>query len=201
LLAYLNLPFDVVAANSAEKWRGDDAAQIAQRNAARKLEAYVPKDDCPRLYLAADTLIRVGRRLLGKPVGPDSAGRMLSLLSNRWHWVITGVALSERPEREIYVASERTAVFFRRLTSADIRAYLRTREWQAKAGAYAIQGQAGNFVEAIYGSFSNVVGLPLGLLARILLQRWIAQYPSLEEYLSGDDCPENGPLFDASAGS
>ncbi|MFH1010543.1 MAG: Maf family protein [bacterium] len=172
LLAYLNLPFDVVAAESVEKWQGDSAAQVAQENAARKLQAYVPRDDRPRLYLAADTLIDVGGRLLGKPVGPDSAARMLSLLSGRRHWVVTGIALSEGPRHGICAASDETAVLFRRLTTADIRAYLRTREWQAKAGAYAIQGQAGNFVETICGSFSNVVGLPLGLLTRILQQRW-----------------------------
>jgi septum formation protein len=172
LLAFLNTPFDVVAANTVEIWRGRSAVQVAQGNAEHKLRACVTQSDRPRLFLAADTLIEVGNHLLGQPAGADSAGRMLSLLSGRWHWVITAMALSERPPHEIYATSERTAVFFRPLSTADICQYVHSGEWQGKAGAYAIQGQAGNFIESIQGSFSNVVGLPLGLLARTLSRRW-----------------------------
>jgi septum formation protein len=172
LLAFLNIPFDVVAVNSAEIWSGHNAVQVAQENAVHKLQASAVHGDRPRLFLAADTLIEVGNHLLGQPAGADSAERMLSLLSGRRHWVITAIALSERPPHELYAASERTAVFFRPLSTADIRAYVHSGEWRGKAGAYAIQGKAGNFVERIQGSFSNVVGLPLGLLAGALSRRW-----------------------------
>lgn len=172
LLAFLNIPFDVVASDSSESWSGRHAREIAEQNAARKLQACAPLTDCPRLLLSADTVIEVGGRYLGKPVGPDSAARMLRLLSGRWHWVVTGVALAEEPQSEPLRGSSATAVLFRHLTPGDIREYVRSGEWRGKAGAYAIQGRGGDFVVTIAGSFSNVVGLPLALTARCLQQGW-----------------------------
>ena len=172
LLALLNIPFDIVVARSSETWPGRHACKIAQENAARKLQAYVSNGDRPRLLLAADTLIQVGRHFLGKPIAPESAARMLQLLSGRWHTVITGLALSEDPQKEIRVSCAETAVRFRQLNTTDIAAYLRSGEWRGKAGAYAIQERGAGFVETINGSFSNVVGLPLGLLARCLRHGW-----------------------------
>ena len=111
------------------------------------------------VVLAADTVVAVGRRMLGKPADTAEAARFLTLLSGRRHRVVTGIAV-RRGDRQWGRAVE-TAVRFRRLDAGEIEAYLASREWEGKAGGYAIQGRAGGFVPWIGGSYSNVVGLPL----------------------------------------
>jgi septum formation protein len=111
------------------------------------------------VVLAADTVVAVGRRMLGKPGDAAEAARFLALLSGRRHRVVTAIAV-RRGDRAWSRAVE-TAVRFRRLDAGDVAAYLASREWQGKAGGYAIQGRAGGFVPWIGGSYSNVVGLPL----------------------------------------
>jgi septum formation protein len=111
------------------------------------------------VVLAADTVVALGRRILGKPSDAAEAARFLTLLSGRRHRVITAVAV-RRGDRAWSRAVE-TAVRFRRLGAGDVERYLASREWDGKAGGYAIQGHAGGFVPWIGGSYSNVVGLPL----------------------------------------
>jgi len=119
------------------------------------------------VVLAADTVVAVGRRMLGKPADAAEAARFLALLSGRRHRVITGVAV--RRGTRAWSRTVETGVRFRRLDPLDIERYLASGEWQGKGGGYAIQGRAGGFVPWISGSYSNVVGLPLtetlGLLA------------------------------------
>ena len=123
------------------------------------------------LVLAADTVVAAGRRILGKPADAGEAAEFLMLLSGRRHRVTTAVCLLAcgaagvlRRERLV-----ETAVRMKRLSDAEISAYLRSGEWRGKAGGYAIQGIGGAFVPEIHGSYTNVVGLPLtetaGLLA------------------------------------
>ena len=117
--------------------------------------------------LAADTVVALGRRMLGKPADAGEAARFLTLLSGRRHRVITAVAL--QVSGRVRSRAVTTAVRFKRLARAEIEAYVASGEWQGKAGGYAIQGRAAAFVPWIGGSYSNVVGLPLtetlGLLA------------------------------------
>ena len=137
----------------------------ALRLAAAKAEAVAAGAD--DLVLAADTVVALGRRILGKPASEAEAGAWLRLLSGRRHRVITAVALHRGARRRARAVE--TAVRFKRLTDAEIAGYLASGEWRGKAGGYAIQGHAGAFVPWIGGSYSNVVGLPLtetlGLLA------------------------------------
>lgn len=116
--------------------------------------------------LAADTVVAVGRRIMGKPVDADEARAFLKLLSGRRHRVITGVAL--RLGDEIRARQVETAVKFKRLSDQEIAEYLQSNEWQGKAGGYAIQGIGAAFIPAINGSYSNVVGLPLTETANML---------------------------------
>jgi septum formation protein len=131
-----------------------------------KAEAVDAPDDAATV-LAADTVVALGRRMLGKPADDGEAAGFLALLSGRRHRVITGIALRRGARR--WTRAVETAVRFRRLDAPEIDAYLASGEWQGKAGGYAIQGRAGGFVPWIGGSYSNVVGLPLaetlGLLA------------------------------------
>ncbi len=110
--------------------------------------------------LAADTVVAVGRRIMGKPASRDEAREMLKRLSGRAHTVWTGLALVT-PKGALRTRLVDTKVRFKRLSREEIEAYLETDEWRGKAGAYAIQGRAGVFVRHINGSYTGVVGLPL----------------------------------------
>lgn len=123
----------------------------------------------PAPVLAADTAVVVDQHILGKPANRAEAARMLGLLSARTHEVLTGVAL-RTAERCDYALS-RSRVSFRALDEEEIRAYLATGEADDKAGAYAIQGRAAQFVAALEGSFSGVMGLPLYETAQLIEAR------------------------------
>ncbi|MEE9454946.1 MAG: nucleoside triphosphate pyrophosphatase [Paracoccaceae bacterium] len=136
----------------------------AARMAREKLAAVQAQPD--ELVLVADTVVAVGRRILGKPNDVAAAAQFLMLLSGRRHRVITGIALGLGDK--IWVKQVETMVKFKRLSDSEISGYLRSDEWQGKAGAYAIQGIAAAFVPAINGSYSNIVGLPLHETASLL---------------------------------
>lgn len=129
----------------------------ALRLARSKAEA-VPIE-AGEIALAADTVVALGRRMLGKPQSVDEATRWLHLLSGRRHRVITGVAVAA--PGALRSRSVETIVRFRRLSEADIASYVASGEWRGKAGGYAIQGAAAAFAPWISGSYGAVVGLPL----------------------------------------
>jgi septum formation protein len=119
------------------------------------------------LVLGADTIVVIDERILGKPKDPEDAAAMLRALAGRSHEVLTGVAVlvaGQTPR----VAVERTRVWMSPLGNDEIAWYVATGEPMDKAGAYAIQGLASRFVERIEGSYSNVVGLPVALVYRLL---------------------------------
>jgi septum formation protein len=120
------------------------------------------------LVLGADTVVALGRRVLPKAESEKEARACLDLLSGRRHRVIGGVCLIT-PQGKAMTRTVTTTVAFKRLTAAEIDAYIASGEWNGKAGGYAIQGRAAAFVRFLSGSYSNVVGLPLfetaGLLA------------------------------------
>ncbi|MDE2484339.1 MAG: septum formation protein Maf [candidate division NC10 bacterium] len=122
------------------------------------------------LVLGADTIVECGGCLLGKPKDRDEARRFLCLLSGRSHLVVTGLALVQASDGRTEVGHEVTEVRMRALGDAEIDAYVQTDEPFDKAGGYAIQGAAEGFIEGIKGSFTNVVGLPLGRLRTLLLR-------------------------------
>ena len=118
------------------------------------------------LVLAADTVVALGRRQLGKPADAGEAARFLALLSGRRHRVVTAVGLrAGDAERQRVVE---TAVRFKRLSEAEIAADVASGDWRGKAGGYAIQGRAGMLIPWIGGSYSNVVGLPLAETVALL---------------------------------
>jgi septum formation protein len=110
--------------------------------------------------LSADTVVAVGRRILSKTEYMDEASAALHLLSGRSHWVYTGVCLVT-PGGLFRQKVVETKVRFKRLSTREIDTYLASDQWRGKAGAYAIQGIAGSFVQKLVGSYTNVVGLPL----------------------------------------
>jgi len=134
------------------------------RMALQKAEA-VPAD-AAELVLCADTTVALGRRILGKPRDAADAVSMLLLMSGRRHKVITAVAL--KLGARIWQRDVVTTVSMKNLSDAEISAYIRSNEWQGKAGAYGIQGLAGALIPSINGSFTGVVGLPLSETANLL---------------------------------
>jgi septum formation protein len=155
LLSQLGLFFDVDAAHLDETPReGEAPAAYVGRLALEKAAAVAGKH-AGRIVLAADTTVALGSEILGKPKDDDEAAQMLLRLSGCTHEVFTGIAASGR-SRVV-----RTAVRFRPLTRPEIDWYVATGEPRDKAGAYAVQGKAGAFVEALDGSPTNVIGLPL----------------------------------------
>jgi septum formation protein len=148
---------------------GETARDCAERLACDKALA-VSRARPQDLVLGADTIVVVDEAILGKPVDAEDAARMLRLLSGRVHSVITGVCLVKPAARapEVTVASEATLVTVNQLSDSEIKAYVATGEPMDKAGAYAIQGMASRWIPRIEGDYSNVVGLPVALVYKML---------------------------------
>ena len=156
--------------------RGERPRDLALRLAAAKLNAVA--DEHPGMFvLAADTVVGCGIRCLPKPDDTSSARRCLELLSGRRHRVYGGVAM-RAPDGRLSHRLTATMVAFKRLTPAEIDAYLASGEWRGKAGGYAIQGLAALFIRSVQGSYSNVVGLPLWETGSMLAG---LGYPVLQE--------------------
>jgi septum formation protein len=134
-------------------------AHYAQRIAAAKLDAVAPRH--PQSFvLAADTVVACGRRILPKPEDANTVRRCLELLSGRRHHVLGAIAIAAPGGQRIARLVD-TAVIFKRLSEAEIAAYVAGGEGLGKAGGYAVQGHAAVYVRTISGSYSNVVGLSL----------------------------------------
>jgi nucleoside triphosphate pyrophosphatase len=160
------IPDAIVAPEIDERpLAGELPRACALRLALAKAEAIAGDEDIA--VLAADTVVALGRRMLGKPSDPREAAAFLRRLSGRRHRVVTGLALRRGLQR--WSRAVETSVRFKRLNEGEIAGYLASGEWEGKAGGYAIQGRAAGFIPWIGGSYSNVVGLPLtetlGLLA------------------------------------
>lgn len=144
--------------------RGELPRACALRLARQKAAAL--ECGAGELVLAADTVVALGRRMLGKPEDRDVAEAFLRMLSGRRHMVYSGIALCTADTCRSRVVA--TAVRMKRLDVDEIEGYLASGEWQGKAGGYAIQGIGGAFIPWIGGSHSNVVGLPLTETAGLL---------------------------------
>lgn len=133
---------------------------LARRLAREKAAAALKLAPAGAFLLAADTVVAAGRRILPKAEDAAAARACLALLSGRAHRVYTAVRLIT-PDGKGRERLVETRVTFKRLSAAEIDAYIASGEWHGKAGAYAIQGRAGSFVLQIVGSYTGVVGLPL----------------------------------------
>ena len=135
------------------------APEVALENAYRKASSIAPAE-VP--VLGVDTVVSLGREIFGKPRDAEHAAETLEALAGRRHVVISGVCLIDGDR--VQTAAAHTTVEFRALDRAAIDAYVRTDEWQGRAGAYAIQGRGATLVARIEGDYLNVVGLPVSTL-------------------------------------
>jgi septum formation protein len=168
LLTQLGLEFEVVPADLDESLlEGEACAEYVQRlslEKARTVWANLASDRAT--VLAADTVVVLDDRAMGKPINQEDGLRMLSELSGRSHEVFTAVSVSNEA-REATVLS-RSIIRFRAISRAESVAYWQGGEPVDKAGGYAIQGKGAIFVEELHGSYSGVMGLPLFETARLL---------------------------------
>ena len=145
--------------------RSESPSDYVTRVACDKARS-VPLTGANEILLAADTSVVIGNRIMGKPAGAEDAAGMLAALSGSIHEVLTGVVVRTTTRELVELVA--TRVHFLHLTPADITWYVSTGEPMGKAGGYAIQGRAARFIDWIDGSWSNVVGLPLAAVHRML---------------------------------
>ncbi|HVH85793.1 MAG TPA: Maf family protein [Terriglobales bacterium] len=174
LLRNARIPFSVQPSDVSEKHLQDEPPEkYVRRLACEKARAVANRVQSEDPILAADTEVVLDLRSgvpLGKPRDADDATRMLSMLSGRSHYVITGVCLmwKEKGNWHSRDAAETTVVFMRPISEQEIYKYVATAEPMDKAGAYAIQGRASRWISRIEGCYFNVVGLPVPLVYHML---------------------------------
>ncbi|MDG2404401.1 MAG: Maf family protein [Paracoccaceae bacterium] len=175
LLAQLGvMPDDIRPPNINESpLKAELPRPYCQRMAYEKLVA-IPRD-ADEIVLCADTTVALGRRILGKPKDAGQAATFLLSLSGRRHRVITAIAVAAGDQ--VWQRNVVSSVRMKSLSDAELNAYLKSKDWQGKAGGYGIQGPAAAFIPWISGSFSAVVGLPLAETASLLKA---AGYPFMQ---------------------
>jgi septum formation protein len=166
ILTQLQIPFEVVAPEY------DELPGTGPRERAAGKARSVEPDERP--VLGVDTEVLFGGELLGKPANETEAEAMLELLAGTTHEVVSGLCLRTTAWEELH--EETTLVTFRSLTPRELAHYVVSREWEGRAGGYAIQGRGASLVERIEGDFLNVVGLPASLLVRVLATRFPGVY-------------------------
>ncbi len=168
LLAQVGIKPDAVIPADIDETlhKGELPRAFALRLAQEKCEK-IAKQNPGAFILAADSVVACGRRVLDKPVDEADARRILKILSGRRHKVYGGICVAS-PDGKMRSKLCETVVSFRRLSQDDIEAYIVGRDWEGKAGGYAIQGMAATFVKFLSGSYTNVIGLSLYDTVRLL---------------------------------
>lgn len=159
ILTRLGFQFEVHTSNVPEDDVTGRVSDMVALLSRRKAE-HVALEEKDALVISCDTLVSLDGQPLGKPHSPEDARRMLLALSGRAHEVVSGLCLINTKSHKVFSCCDTTSVLFRALTPEEIDAYVASGEPMDKAGAYAIQGGAGKFVEKINGSYDNIVGFP-----------------------------------------
>ena len=168
LLRNAGLSFEVQPADIPEDPLPGEGARACAERLAREKAMAIAEMRSTDVVLGADTVVVIDGQILGKPTDAADAARMLRTLSGRQHEVITGICVVVRGQSS--VASETTRVTMSVISDVEIASYIASGEPMDKAGAYAIQGLASRWIPGIEGDYSNVVGLPVALVCRMLRQ-------------------------------
>ena len=168
LLREIGLDFTVAVSNTKEKRRiRTDCADLVVENALMKA-GDVAKRFRTGVVISADTVVLVGKKIIGKPKNIKDSFLTLKLLSRKPQWVYTGIAVIDIDHNKTYTDFDKTKVYMYHLSDKQIKNYFRRVSPLDKAGSFDIQGFGGVFIDRIEGCFYNVVGLPMAKLARIL---------------------------------
>lgn len=169
LLKSINLVFEVIPSKIDENISNQPfSPKLIENLALEKALDVKNKINYPAIIIGADTVVVINSEVLGKPENEQDASRMLNLLNNNTHCVISAIAIIDTETEKISTSSVKSEVTFREITQYEIDKYISTREPMDKAGAYAIQGLGGVFVKSIFGCYSNIVGISIYKLAEML---------------------------------
>lgn len=169
LLAGLISDFEIITDNSEEVVDPELLPEeVVKMLAMQKAQNVAAKADADAIIIAADTVVFIDGKILGKPKDEADAAAMLRRLSGREHHVCTGIAVVDNKTGRAVSDIQRTTVCFKPLSDGEIDRYIATGEPMDKAGAYGIQNLGALFVEGIKGDYFNVVGLPICRLAQVL---------------------------------
>lgn len=161
------IPDEVLPADIDETETKDEAPPCYAKRMAVEKAQKIAEQEKDAFILAADTVVACGKRILPKAEDKDTAIACLNLLSGRKHHVLGGIALITPAEKTLQ-RLVKTTVSFKRLSQKEHQDYLDSNEWDGKAGGYAIQGMAAQFIPTVAGSYTNVVGLSLFETAQML---------------------------------
>jgi len=191
LFSLFRIPFKVITPDVDECIENIYEPQsIVIELSKRKLEGVISQLSKNKLFesidaiITADTIVWMNGEIFGKPKNEMEAKTMLRKLSGNWHKVFTGVCVKIEDDEILFF--EETKVKFKELSEFEIDYYISTDEPLDKAGAYAIQGLGGVFVERIEGDYSNVIGLPISKLWQILLDKGVIQKHANREWTEGE---------------
>ena len=174
ILKRLKIPFEILSTDVNENEYKDqysDPINLVKELAkakALKAKELLKSGEIGTIIIAADTIVEFNGKIIGKPQDEKQAFQMLKSLANRSHNLMTGVALTEVGDSKIIVDHDITVVTFLDLSEEDIRNYIKIEEWKGRAGAYSIRDRASLFIKEIRGSPSNVIGLPMQKIHKIL---------------------------------
>lgn len=169
ILSRFGINFEIIVPDCDENIFADSPAHLVEKLSAIKANAVKEKVGIDNTFiLASDTVVALGNSILGKPISKDDAYNMLSSLSGKTHSVYTGITVISNGVTK--TTHDKADVYFKKLTNAEILEYLETDEPYDKAGAYAIQGIAGKFIEKIDGSFTCIMGLTEETVKRFLTE-------------------------------
>lgn len=180
LLQQAGVTFTIIPSNTDEDIRPGEAPEVYALRVAREKATDVATRQPGNWVLGADTIVVIDETILGKPRDAADGFRMLRLLSGRTHRVMTAFVLLA-PNGQMYTSQVVTSqVTFKALADTQIQEYLATGEPGDKAGAYAVQGLGGTFVERVEGSYNNVVGLPLEEVLTVLRNAGLSDHGTTE---------------------
>ncbi|HEX3238948.1 MAG TPA: Maf family protein [Solirubrobacterales bacterium] len=162
ILAKLGVEFEIVKPGVEELSGGDPAIEVVEN---ARMKARAVQAPAEALVIACDTDVALDGKALGKPAEAAEAREYLDRMSGRSHQVLSGLVVLQGGEERSGL--ERTEVVFRELSEAEKDRYVNFGEWEGRSGGYAIQTLGSTLVERLEGSVSNVVGLPVGLLAEL----------------------------------
>ena len=170
----LNIPFEVLNTHINEneyKARNVEPVKLVKELAKAKVmkaKELLVNEEKGTVVIAADTIVELDGKIIGKPKNETEAFKMLKLLASRSHNLITGIAITEIKDSKIVIDYDITVVTLLNLSDEDIREYIKIGEWKGRAGAYSSRDNASLFIKEIQGSPSNVIGLPMQKIFEIL---------------------------------
>ena len=174
ILDRLNISFKILEININESDYKDqysnpiDLVKELAKAKALKAKELLKSEEIGTIIIAADTIVEFDGIIIGKAQNEKEAFQILKSLANRSHNLITGIALTSVDDPKIIVDYDITIVTFLDLSDDDIRNYIKIEEWKGRAGAYSIRDRASLFIKEIRGSPSNVMGLPMQKIFKIL---------------------------------